>query len=76
MTRLLKKWFQRELESEIVGDIAEGDWSPVPPGQLALPRVSPPPPPPVLSAWAQVMRQVGEHLTDEELLIVREQLAS
>jgi hypothetical protein len=30
----------------------------------------------VLSPWAQVVRQVGEHLTDEELLIVREQLAS
>ncbi len=58
-----------------VGDLAEESWSPVPMGQMAAPRVMPPPPPPQ-DSWITILKCFGEHLTDEELLIVREQLAS
>lgn len=53
-------------------DLADGDWSPVPVGTLAAPRTMPPPPP---LDWVGVLRRFAEHMTDEELSIVRRQLA-
>lgn len=58
-----------------IGDLADDSWCPVPAGQMAAPRVVPPPAPPK-DSWISVLKCFGEHLTDEELLIVREQLAS
>lgn len=76
MASFFKDMFKKNAE-EFLADIAEGDWSPVPPAELKLARVAPPPPPPpFLNSWVQVLRRFGEHLTDEELLIVRQQLAS
>jgi len=54
-----------------VADLAEGDWSPVPVGNLAAPHTPPPPP----LDWVGVLRRFGEHMTDEELSIIRRQLA-
>ncbi len=66
-------------------DLSIGDWSPVPPTcQAAATDLAawlqegeapaPPPPAPARPSWVDVLKSFGEHLTDAELRIIRQQL--
>jgi hypothetical protein len=70
MSRLFKDLFSRKDEP-FLGDLTDEDWTPVPPERLAWPVR-----PPVRQSWISILKQYGEHLSDEELLIIREQLAA
>jgi hypothetical protein len=65
MARFFKDMFNKNRG--FIGDLADESWSSV------LPLSAPTPP---RDPWIQILKSVGEHLTDEELLIVRQQLAS
>lgn len=74
MSRLLKDLFSRKHEP-FLGDLTDDDWTPVPPDKLAWP-VREPVRRPVRESWISILKRYGEHLSDEELLIIREQLAA
>jgi hypothetical protein len=81
MRRLLGLIRRREVAA---GDLSIGDWTPIPPGCQAgatdlatwLQEGEPPapPPPPARPSWIDVLKSFGEHLTDAELRIIRQQL--
>ena len=74
MSSLFKDLFSRKNEP-FPGDVTDEDWAPVPPDKLAWP-VRPLVRPPVRESWIAILKRYGEHLSDEELLIIRQQLAA
>jgi hypothetical protein len=81
----MRRWLGLRHDSH-PGEITCDDWTPIPPahqaGQIDLARwlqesqpAVPPRPPDPRPSWIEVLKSFGEHLTDAELQIIRQQLA-